>query len=152
MDVTAAGQYLLCSRAEALRHALIPGCRRDETGVPQRSGSEGSDASSGLPCGVGHDSSPFTQLCLDVGKIARRGGLGFHHVALQLRLDAPVAGRRLRLSSSVAVAMTWLATERGFPVRTSTSSSSSSTPTVRMAEVCTTLTWSWSTTAIPQIR
>jgi hypothetical protein len=32
--------------------------------------------------------------------------------------------------------MTVLATERGFPVRTSTSSSSSSTPTVRIAEVC----------------
>jgi hypothetical protein len=32
--------------------------------------------------------------------------------------------------------MTWLATERGFPVCASTSSSSSSTPTVRMPAVC----------------
>ena len=92
MHVTAAGQHLLRGRTEALRHSLVARVRRDQTATRQRGGGESCDASASFPSGIGHDTSPPTQLCFNVGKLARHGGLGFHHVTLELGLDAALAG------------------------------------------------------------
>src|SRR5215212_9883131 len=92
MYVTAAGEYLLRHRTEALRHSLIARGPRDQPGTRQRGGADGCDASAGFSGGSGHDTSPLTQRFFNVGKLARRGGLGFHHVALELGLDSALAG------------------------------------------------------------
>ena len=46
--------------------------------------------------GTGHDTSPLMQIFFNVGKLARHGGLGFHHVGLELGLNTALAGPRAR--------------------------------------------------------
>src|SRR4029453_13830954 len=92
MHVTAAGQHVLGDRTETLRHSLVAWGPRDQTGTSHRRSGNSCNASAGFPGGTGHDTSPLTQLFFDVGKLARYGGLGFHHVALELGLDSALAG------------------------------------------------------------